>query len=321
VGALIGGHGAATHLAFTPFSVAYSLVMFPFRMVVPYLPLRRPPGDLLPDLSLHQALPIAGAAALVLAAVAVAGGIMLVRRARWIHGEQSRELLVLLPFLATAFYGLLIPAMNVGVVSLQDTQGERFLYFPSAFGVLLIALFLSLLLGPGRRLAVVSVVLALGSGVALFRSNENWRAAGGVARSVLLSLQEQEGADRLLIVNLPDHLNGAYIYRNRIAITEALQLFDDRPRFREIGVCSYQSLAEPEDATRIAGSGGRYAVQLSHTDAYFRIDDHVRERSSLRKLYTITDLTPRSYHLSLGALSRSDRALYYSAGRLIPLPR
>jgi hypothetical protein len=319
LGAVIGGHGNGLSFKFT--TVALGLVLFPLRMVVPYVALHRPPGDLLPGISFRAVVPILLLGGLLLLALGVVAGRIALRSARRVHGKQLRELLLLLPFLAIAFYVLLVPAVNVGIVSIQNTVGERFLYFPSAFGAIFVALLLRLVVARTRHLIVIACLLVLGSAVALYRSNANWRGAGEIARTVLQSLMEQPAADRLLILNLPDQLNGAYVYRNRTAITEALHLFRDAPQIGEIAVCAYNTLCDPRDATLVSGSAGSYAVRLENPRDYFRLDEHPRERSSWATDYSLTAFTPGSFHLTLKQLERKDRIVYYSAGKLVPVPR
>src|SRR5205823_2130793 len=124
---VVGGHGIATHLSFKLTTLVEGLVMFPARMVLPYLPLHRPSGDLLPGIEFRQAVPYLLLAALLLLALVAVASPFILRSARRVHGKQLRPLLLLLPFLAAAFYALLLPAVNVGIVSVQNTQAERFL--------------------------------------------------------------------------------------------------------------------------------------------------------------------------------------------------
>jgi hypothetical protein len=141
---------------------------------------------------------IAGPAALLAACAAAAG----LRR-------ESR-----IPTLAGAgsFLMASIPAawFPVGIL---DTQGERFLYLPGAFACVALAGVFRGLFGPGSKASWAMVAAASLQVPALCASLDNWRAAGRITEAVLSGLSASP-PDDALVLNLPDNLRGAYIFRS-----------------------------------------------------------------------------------------------------------
>ena len=71
-------------------------------------------------------------------------------------------------------------------------------------------------------------VLLLGYGLLLARNLGSWRTAGVMSQSILEALESHSGAERIEILNLPDNISGAYVFRNGLNSAEALFLGRDR---------------------------------------------------------------------------------------------
>lgn len=110
--------------------------------------------------------------------------------------------------------------------NLFSSESDRFLYLPSVFASILLALLLCLF--RGRTFAGLVAVLLLGYGLLLARSLGNWRTAGAMSRSILDAAGSYSAADRLEILNLPDNIAGAYVFRNGFNDAEALFLGAER---------------------------------------------------------------------------------------------
>ena len=116
----------------------------------------------------------------------------------------------------------LAPAITPFSVS-GDLQGTRYMYLPSAIWV--VALAAALLNGPASRqlrlgrysVALVTVTAAV---VAVTMHFEPWREARRVRDGVLLTLSTvPPSCVRVHARNVPDHVRGAYVFRN--GLTEA----------------------------------------------------------------------------------------------------
>lgn len=207
VGAMVGGYGAAAHLAPEPARLAAALASYAFRAAAPA---------------------IAGGVFGILAWVSLAlTGVALI--AGFARAEcRGRSL-----FMAFAVcFGLsLAPAAMLGA-SFFDSQGERFLYIPTIFSSILLAYVLAHLRGRALAHAIAAALVAIG-GIAAFRSATNWRAAGDLSASIIRQLDSADEGKPIAIVNLPDNVRGAYVFRN--GLQEAWDLTVGRPR--EVGVC------------------------------------------------------------------------------------
>jgi hypothetical protein len=67
--------------------------------------------------------------------------------------------------------------------------------------------------GEARTPVVVGVLLLLAYSSGAFRQAWAWREAGAIARSSVLSLRDAPADKPLVILSLPDHFHGAYIWR------------------------------------------------------------------------------------------------------------
>jgi protein O-mannosyl-transferase len=106
---------------------------------------------------------------------------------------------------------LLIP-MAFGV-STRTSEGDRLLYFPSCFLCMLLAfMVLYLFRHPWpRRLALLLV-----SGYFVFfleTNNRRWIEASRASEEILRTVKQSE-ARQICLINLPDELEGAFVFRN-----------------------------------------------------------------------------------------------------------
>jgi len=130
---------------------------------------------------------------------------------------QTRRVAALL----TALFGIASIIAIVGGVSTRTSESDRFLYLPSAFLCMLIAM-----CSDGMRSKILArgliAVVAL-SGIMLLRSGmENWRVASETIERIIAETPEPPLGGRLLVINLPGDHKGAYIFRH--GFREALML-------------------------------------------------------------------------------------------------
>ncbi len=93
---------------------------------------------------------------------------------------------------------------------------SRYSYLASAFGIIGVAAMLMQFARPRRSspvLITAAVLLLLAYVVGAFRQADAWREAGAIARSSVLSLRNAPADKPLVILSLPDHFRGAYIWR------------------------------------------------------------------------------------------------------------
>ncbi len=124
---------------------------------------------------------------------------------RNIYLKRYAELLLLL------LISLVIP-FYFGV-STRTTEGDRLLYFPSCFYCMILSfLIISIFNNSWTRGFAFFVVFAL---FALFleKNNRQWIIASGAASDILQSILKSK-KESITIINLPDELEGAFVFRN-----------------------------------------------------------------------------------------------------------
>jgi hypothetical protein len=113
--------------------------------------------------------------------------------------------------------------------------------------------------GEARTPVVVGVLLLLAYSSGAFRQVWAWREAGAIARSSVLSLRNAPADKPLVILSLPDHFHGAYIWRAGFHEGVALLL--------------------PERASQPMYALSRFTMRL-HTDGRVQYADGVATLSS-----------------------------------------
>ncbi|HEX3867054.1 MAG TPA: glycosyltransferase family 39 protein, partial [Gemmatimonadaceae bacterium] len=206
VGAWIGGYGSAAHLNHDP--------RFISRNVCAYLVHILGFGVSPHGSGAWPAIIRLSTLALALAFVAVLA-FCLADRAR--HRAFPGFTLV---FLAVAFFVTILPSINLAVDA-NGTEGERYLYLSSAwFSILVAALLRPAVARPWRIAALVALLAACAT--ALVARNHDWRRASRLCRNVIDDLRAAPPRDALYVLDMPDDIHDAYVFRN--AIWDALAL-------------------------------------------------------------------------------------------------
>ena len=109
----------------------------------------------------------------------------------------------------------------IGGVSTRTSESDRFLYLPSVFLCMLVALLIERI----RNVLLRRIVIVLLSATCFFmlkRGHENWRIASGIIERIISETPEPPANGRLLVWNLPGEHKGAFIFRH--GYREALEL-------------------------------------------------------------------------------------------------
>lgn len=291
LGTFIGGYGAGVHLNFTPLRIAVGLACMPTRTYLPPMPTR--------------ALSLAVFLLIVLAAL-TAVGITHFRRRRHVPGMA---LLMLVSYCI-----FLLPVINLSA-HLVDTQGERFVYSASAFGAILLVIVLGYLLENRRHLTVTLACLLIAYAALLLRSNHNWKRASGIAERVVSSLGDLGNARDIYVLNLPDNIGGAYIFRN--GLNEAAELLGSSERFRKVLPVFWQEMQHPSDTVVTVEDGGGYLVEASSPRSRLRNKSVSAEGTLTSETFDITDAGPRSYRVAFKEMAGDDRVSVCRDARLV----
>ena len=326
LGQWLGGYGAAVHLKPDLLQVAANLVLFPLRALVSQVPAALLPRSL-PSTGVQQALlqglraHVPGWALLLFAAAAAAGvaalGWWAVRAAR---RRLSRAQVLTLGFCVVSFYLALLPVLSL-TVSLLSTDGERFLYFPSAFAVLAAVALLRFGLRSRWAQRAVFALLLLFHVAALGYANHNWQAAGLLTEQLVAQLRQEPAEPPLLLANLPDSIGGAFVFRN--GIESALRLFDQTPR--AVFVLTLHTLLDPDDEVVVtaaappAGPTTELTVQLTEPQDYFYSITPPPPGSRLAGQYEVEAVGRSRCVFHLRGVQSPYALRYYSGGELHPL--
>lgn len=219
LGQWVGGY---SHVQGDPVKAAKNVVVFTARALTghfpaEYVPLQRPLYGVFDALAAAlRARPLVLAGLAVLALLLIPLGLVVLRRLR---SDGPREPLGF-PLLA---YGLaLLPVLSLDV-SLVMVEGERFLYLPSAFLLLTVAALLVRLVPRLRPRVYVAGTIAALYILSLRHALRAWNEAGSLAGTLLPEVAAARARGPLTLLNMPDCVRGAYVFRN--GLSDALDLF------------------------------------------------------------------------------------------------
>ncbi|HRH69400.1 MAG TPA: hypothetical protein PLB89_07845 [Flavobacteriales bacterium] len=146
----------------------------------------------------------------------------------------------------------------VGGVSTRTSESDRFLYMPSAFLCVTLAMLITRILQRWVHHSVVLCVV-LGS-IALLRANHrNWEHASATTARILSQLPSPPRNGRLFISGLPDSYCGAFIFRN--GFREAVHLRGlDGDRYIPVIAMGRPGLVHFRDEDIVPGPDDRWLV-------------------------------------------------------------
>lgn len=259
LGALVGGYGAAQHLNFTHSVVASQLLRFSLRAVLPACVLRGLP--FLESRALSPVLIALGAVVVIFTAALLRRGTTRAALSARARRHTFLWLMVLL------FLCALLPVIALRI-NVFDTQGERFLYLPTAFYASGVAYLFAWT--PGRlarlRAAALGCVLVFYA-AALWVTNRTWADASLLSQSIAGELAAQSTRDSVLLLNAPDNLRGAYVYRN--GLERALLSSRHAKTIRRAHVVAWAGLRTRLERFELSGESGSYLLRPADSATKF----------------------------------------------------
>jgi hypothetical protein len=187
----------------------------------------------------------------------------------WRIGKPYQKITQLIILLLALYLLTLLPMINLWL-SVTTYENERLLYLPSTFICILLALILgSLYLNYKFIFFLILTLSTLFWSIHLYSSSIRWQTVGQISRQILEDIKSaQIEVGRTIFVNLPDNLNGSYIYMS--SFDEAIQLFDQTQKNQEPHVLLYQSLTASQNSTEILKyAPNQYYVQLKDVGTSF----------------------------------------------------
>lgn len=272
-------------LAGTGWNPLENLFRFTVRAFLPPLP-----SGLLPALS---GFPPALAPAVAVPVIILA--VMLFRRRR-----PAPALSRSVAALCTSFLVLLLPVIGMKV-ALFDTQSERLLYLPGIPLILASILVLVSVAGEGRTAKAVLMAAIAGGFVSTLHLSAGWAGAGRLCDSLAADILEHADGGDVVILNVPDNLNGAYVFRN--GLNEAVRMAGGSGRCSALSTHSISSI---EGRVTVTAGSGLARLEIPAGERFCAIGV-IAVAGDAREAVLETGLQD-------GAL------LYYSEGSFRPLP-
>ena len=233
-------------------------------------------------------------------------------------GSNYHKISKVIILLFAAFLISLIPIINL-VVSLQDHQGERFLYFPSVFVIMIVTIILSTILWKNQYLLLVSITLLIVLfSHRLYSSNNNWKIAGQISQQIIKDINSIATDNSLFIINIPDNFNGAYIYRN--GLYPATQLFCEDKNIKFLPLVLFNNLIHINDKVKVTAiSNTQYQAQLMQPKTYFMnimLPIEQRLETPNFKILEFDWESRQSFQVEVKTPAFQDDVVYYSEGHL-----
>ena len=143
-------------------------------------------------------------------------------------------------YIVVCFLLCLLPYLSVGIDT-HGTEGERFLYLPSVFVCLLVALVLYKM--PGMVATVVVCFACVTYTSQLYINACNYRFAGNIVKQTLTAINGQPNGKDIVMEGLPKAQHGALILESGLA--DAVELFQLHKRNINVQILSARSETRP----------------------------------------------------------------------------
>jgi len=132
-------------------------------------------------------------------------------------GFVLRKQLKFYIFCLIGFLLFLLPVINLPVQT-YDHSGQRITYFSSLFFYLIIALLFYKLIAKHKKVGIIAfIVFFIINLVVFINLNLNWQKASQLSEKIIndfAKVVDLSQKNKLVVLALPDNVNGAYIFRN-----------------------------------------------------------------------------------------------------------
>ena len=153
--------------------------------------------------------------------------------------------------LGLGFIFALFPVLNLFFYWLLYVENDRYGYLASLFGMLLIVFLVFQL---PKIIRTVLLIIYLGLSIFLtIQTNQHWKASTDVFYSLLDNYRWQNAAN-VVILNVPDNYNGAYMFRiigKKSGFKDALTTIHQQKIKGEIWEVAQYNMVLPSDGVRV----------------------------------------------------------------------
>ncbi len=306
LGNLIGGYGQSIHLRFDLAFMQRNIIFHTTR-------------TLLPPIGGYNAVILQYGAYLLYASTALILFTILNRLSRRLTGhalplrfEAPDWMLAPIIFYVIA----LLPVLNLGI-HLGTSLGERLIYWPSVFTLLLFCCIIDLIFTyqPKIALGTLSVLIIICAGL-LFNANREWLFAGTYTKQIIQDIKKLPNSHRLIVLNIPDTFNGAYMLRN--GIKPAVDQYSDSVLFEDIRPAVFQTIYSESDGVQVKQIDQHtYQVTASGpTTRFIRKGNTKADQTA----FDFIDFQRRQFTVRIKNPLPGDQVVYYDATNIIPIP-
>ena len=218
-------------------------------------------------------------------------------------------------FTAVAMMLALAPVLPL-TISLSTTESERFTYLATVFSSLFVVATANVVLRQ-RALVLTTCGCAIGwHAFVLVENTTRWRDAGRLARGIVETFSDgvrhydPDARQAIFLMNLPDNLDGAYVFRR--GFTPAIELFapDVRSSTNRTFLIATNSFPFPRATTRATVlDGARYRLDVSPGRL-------IQPRVAPSIWYGITAQTAETYDVAFADTIATGLVFHTSAGRV-----
>ncbi len=303
LGTMVGGYGAQQHLNFSQSVIVNQALRSVLRVALPAFVLES--ATFLESRALAPYLIAFGALVLLCVAAAL---IRMETRSKLLPLARRHTLLWLM---LAPFACCLLPFINLRL-NVFDTQGERYLYLPSVFFSIALAYVLVQFGSRFKlRLAVFACVLIFYAAT-LWLANARWASTARLAQSLLSDITRQATRERIVVLNAPDNLKGAFLFRN--GLEDALRIFQNERKITNVQVVAFHRLSSPDDEVAMTNDAGVISLRLVNEKTGFETFKDAPE------CVKMLEHSARMMRLRLDGCGESFEVFYFSEGRMRTIP-
>ena len=232
----------------------------------------------------------------------------------WILARRPRARAGLL-FALAAFLVSLAPVVPL-TISLVDGVSERYVYIPTVFSCLLLALMVDALAGRRRTLeAAAFLLILLVHGSSLVVTNRAWIDASQLARTVMeeiiTAVRATPSSTETLVLNVPDRAAGAFVIRGAFLNSFHLMAPDVAQPERRARMVASSAMTSARDEVKVARlDDRRVSVELTGGGAFVQAGPPVMPG------YGFDAWTPSRYVIAFTETRHRRNLLYTSEGHV-----
>ena len=302
----IGGYGQSIHLRFDMAFLQRNMIFHTTR-------------TLLPPIGGYNAVILQYGAYLLYASAALVLLTILNRISRKLSGHALPTRFELPDWMMAPIILYIIsvlPALNLGI-HLGTSLGERLIYWPSVFTLLLLCCIVDRILRyqPKITLGTLSVIIVVCAGL-LFNANREWLFAGTYTKKIIQDINKLPSSQRLIVLNIPDTFNGAYMLRN--GIQPAVEQNTDSVLFEDIRSAVFQTIYSETDGVQVKRIDTHtYQVTANGPTTRFLRKGNTKADQAA---FDFIDFQRRQFTVRIKNPRPGDIVAYYNSTNIIPIP-